>query len=1556
MIQRLDRILVIFVYHLIHQAYCYTLRQTNITLTEGEVYFHDFSSILFMNRNKTFQIQYSDAVTNNNSYYQSLEYRENKWNITLGKDALNNVTKEDFEHFSCSGQPTGTVLDLSIVYERKSNLLTSGQSKYLIQFKKVRTEENNQSFVDTHLKLENVTVIDMKDFRVQSSACKKEIVVQDFNKILFICQSLTHNQYFILSLCSDSTCNEQTDNLKIKDYVKEANFESVRVKKMPGIDETTFSFLVFFEGLEYLEYILINEVGKVESQVFKMDFPIKDIRYFSGQFLSFESIRGSSPVFYFIFFDFGVKKLDFTKVKPREVLNFGQFVNSYVSSVNGDILVELLNNDMLLDMSLKRESNEFMIEYSKRLFDPGETPFSPSSVFVFEMAGDYQLVIERKIDNSVRGTAFTRFKVLNRFEAVDSAGKYLFADKFAYWAKISGFNKLSGCTITKNQGNESDFEISILTINLVEPHLRITAPQQVNTELLKKKSLESTSGSAEQLPSSPTTTIHRSLATWAFHVNLTRTPGLGEDPFLYEKINYRVINITGFKIGFKECLLDNNTLRIESSGTSSDDSYPLKDILRGNLFAIMKACYDIDKTECQEFTNRINPLLSYKTLMTSTSTNDHLLEELNKNDIFIALSSVYNYQIVFEILGYNQKTQNLSIFDSYQKTVVRRKSEISKIGFSFAEVFNDTIFIIHSDQGLYMYETMVGEVKELIFDSGKCEKILLMRHTGLDLILWCFLNSTASAFYARDVVEGKAGIRKLPVKIDKELNFLNKTMKFNDYFPEFIFMIGSDNIIEVLKIETKSSIHIKRFGQINVSEPHLNTKLIDFEMVDRYLMIYQSQRIGFGDRIILSFYFLQNPFNMVKTKVLKLDYKFSPDYKDNQIYKFEDKKKYGMARIKYANKPMFLLKVKYLNLYSNVLFLDPKATLAETIPVTLLPLSSTVTEMKVGKSLSVNEFHIRTSIIVYYSFEEEYLKTEAKNVMTKLNRTRTSLMKIDEMDPSLRLTNSLDKNIYFSNGNSKETKQYVYLEFEIDYLTKSNPNPIAITITRTELKGRIERLVGSKNVKFSKEDDESVNIQKQLENQQVISVPGKLDSQIYWLQNPSNITEGDVSNWTSRMESTLEQFSGVVKLETLFRDRKPMNKNESEFVQRSIKRGLNCTSMRRDFLHLKIVGVGKKFIPVDFQMCLNMAEMQFTAMIYDSEVPEPLNFTQKNNLLTTDPQNLDLYSNDGILELINYRKLNGRIVFTDFYRMNINLTEKSRFSFSLDMIVRRFYTETTKDYLIRAVQEIPFSEVINNTNYEYIEWSIMKGVDKFYQLGLVREKWILGTNSNGSFNKTFTDKIENQLILRETLPDQKSKIEIYDEFSFKVIDKNDRKYLWLIVENPAYESYIMRFDIAKLGLQGENITHPTIWRLSNPFYGFESSYSIKSIKSNWLLGHFKIIGSMSYFLVYIIPPSYFAVDYNQSLHTLYIKESAIFENVINIEIEKTLEYIGRRGLTDRTGYDQNEQNYQKDAFSGAFEQINHLANDLGLAPVHLREPLLLQQLHEPLSGRVLQGN
>ena len=1489
------------------------LRVHNLTFTEGEVYFHDFSPSLYLNPDGGFLISYSDEQNKKKqkSLYRSLEFRNTSFNIKIAKP---NVDQLLFEKYTCIAEPFGNVSEVAIIYERNSGTSTSGQGKYFIQFKRIEygNFSDDPIYYYPSQSIKDVTEIDMRDYTVQSSSCKQEIIINEFKRVLFICESITHNQYFVLSICSDSTCNEQTESLKIKDYVKSASFEDIRVKKMPGIDERTFSLIIWFDNNQYLECLLIDEVGKMESQVFKMDFNIKKVRYFSGQFLSFESTPtrpGLNSTYYFMFFDFGVKRLDFNKAKPREMLNFGDFVNSYVNSINGEVIVELLDGNMLLDMSLRRQTGEFMIEYSKRLFKQNETAFQSPSVFIFELGGDYQLVIEsnKSAGSPSRGEQFQRFKVVNRFESVDSGAHNPFKDIPTVWRKISGFGKLLGCSISRfNRSQVQDpqnqshphFIMTMRDIHLAEPYVRIDARNSSADPPVKGVN-PNTSPVPDHKRILRLLQDNNSIVPFTQLVNISKDQAQTTDGTtapIFEQIHHRTINSTGFKIGYKESILKNNNITIESSGTSSDEVYPLKNMIRGNLMALIKACFSLDWTNCTNLKNRINPLLAYKTVMTTLNPEDLIVKELKDLNYILALASNHEYRSVFEILGYNQKLQNLSIFESKERTITRKKSEVQKINFNYSEVFNDTIFIIHSELGLYMYDSSLGNVKELIFDSGKCEQILLMRHTGLDLVLWCFFNTSASAFYARDVVEGKAGIRKIPVIIEKELNFSGKTLKFNDYFPEFIFMMSANNIIEVLKIETDSAVRISRIGKIALDEHLVNARMCDFDMIDRHLMIYHTQRIGYGDRILLNFYFIENPVKFVRTKLIPVDYRFSPLAKDLTIYRFEDKKKYGMARTKYSNKPMFMISVLYLNKYMNMLFIDIKATIAESIPYSLLPLSSEVTEMMVGKSLSTNEMHIRYSIVVFYEFDEYYKNPE--DPTNEIKRRRVSMMKIEETDPALRLTNALDKNVYFAN-NSKGTLQYQYFVFEKDMISDSE-SEFNYTVHRVKLEGITHRLEQASKVQFSQVKLVQIDM-SEIRNSNMIEIPGTIHSQLFWLQNPTNITQGDVSSWSYRMESLLEQSSNGIVFNSLIRNQTLLTEKEAETSIEFRTAAKTCTQIRRDYLQLVILGNLTDSVPVDFMLCINMKEMVFSVRVHNSSVPHVLNFSKNNDLLTTNPENLLIYTSDNILELVNYRKLNGRIVFTDFYKINLDLSGSvTNFKFNLKTITRRFFAETTKDYLIRASANAGTNK--NEEMYEFYEWSIMKGAGRFYNVGLIKENWIIKTESEVVTQSAVVVNNLN-MKLNETLQDGKSKIEIYEEFSFKVIDRNDRDYLWLILENPVYETYIIRYKIADLFKDSnqkipQDINYqPYIWRLSNPYYGFESTYEIKALKSDWLLVHFKIMNEASYMMVYIVPKDVFPEKPNSNLQTLFVKESILFKQVIDLQQEKPLERIGSTYIT-----------------------------------------------------------
>jgi hypothetical protein len=241
--------------------------------------------------------------------------------------------------------------------------------------------------------------------------------------------------------------------------------------------------------------------------------------------------------------------------------------------------------------------------------------------------------------------------------------------------------------------------------------------------------------------------------------------------------------------------------------------------------------------------------------------------------------------------------------------------------------------------------------------------------------------------------------------------------------------------------------------------------------------------------------------------------------------------------------------------------------------------------------------------------------------------------------------------------------------------------------------------------------------------------------------------------------------------------------------------------------------------------------------------------------------------------------------------------------FKLTFITRRFFAETTKDYLIRKIKSTNSSGGLGvSATYEFYEWSILKGPGRHYILGLLREYWNITVFSETNVTLDTDLKPTNlRLILNETLSNNQAKIEIYDEFSFKVIDRNDRDYLWLILENSVYETYIIRYKIEDLfpssnpGLSTGNNSAPYIWKLSNPYYGFESSYEIKAIKSDWLLVHFKVMNDVSYMMVYIVPPQIFPAKPNSILETLFVKEAVLFSNVKDLQLEKQLELIGSYG-------------------------------------------------------------
>ena len=146
--------------------------------------------------------------------------------------------------------------------------------------------------------------------------------------------------------------------------------------------------LFWFRNSPFIEYMFYDVTGQIQSEVFRLDFNILTIRYYAGQLLVFQALINGETTFYYMFSDFGVKKINFETVKPKKMPSFGKFVNGFVHPHSGELMIELIDNQTLTDLSWDRQLKEFVVEYSKRLIYPGETA-SSNNTRIFEMSGEF---------------------------------------------------------------------------------------------------------------------------------------------------------------------------------------------------------------------------------------------------------------------------------------------------------------------------------------------------------------------------------------------------------------------------------------------------------------------------------------------------------------------------------------------------------------------------------------------------------------------------------------------------------------------------------------------------------------------------------------------------------------------------------------------------------------------------------------------------------------------------------------------------------------------------------------------------------------------------------------------------------------------------------------------------------------------------------------------------------------------------------------------------------------------------------------------------------------
>ena len=1463
-----------------------------LVLVEGEIFTHVFLDLVLTHKEST--IQYSQSIPGMLDYP---EYRPLRYNQILKSPLLSeSPTKDKFATATCFVDIKGLKDVITIVYTKQGSEMTNirGHAKYFIQQRETVYQRSTQNPLDAVARLMDIEAFDVARIQVNSEFCIEPILVMEHKRILMVCSAAYNNQFFVVNICSDKSCSERSEPLKIKDFIKDVPFSLIRTKMMPGINDQTYALLVWFEGHPFIESILFDTSGNLESEVYRMDHSIWTVRYFSGQLLLFDTYINSEHIYLYSMFEFGFKKLDMGSIQVKQTKGFGTFINSFVNSVNGQVEVELLEDRMLVQLGLDRASQLFMLETAQEIFDPSEGLPKAQQLLIFEMAGDYQLVTIAPNGTSsyaINRQVFAKFKLINRVDNFNELrNDFPFANMSTMWKKVSGFNQLRGCSI---EGNSSvGFNMTVLQVEFDEPILHFNTSRIAEKSRLKGSSRMLTqsefwlqnSVSGDVCDDRAARLLQSTVPPGTVEQTISITKKTGEIQESLRTFNLKILPASSYDLFLKWKMTGaTNVVDIELMGMSSDQYAPVDKAIKGNFISVHSFETSLKRTVV--IGDKVNPLLNYRTIWFARG-KSQLAEDIWSVDGFFAIMSVYRFRTAFQFITYRNSDQQVAIYRTQGRNLLLEKIESTKFKANYFELYNSTIAIIQGEGGLYVFDSVKLSLRELLIDAGKCEHVLVGKHSLLDTIVWCFANSGISAYYARDLVGGQAGIRKLTVVLDSSapIDFKTAIIRTNEYFPDIIFIMSTEtSTLTCFKVETKSSLLLIEVSREKAGPALPEIRTLDFNLIEQYLMVYMVQKIGFGSKILFEFFYIQTPLIIIRTKSISLNYNFAPDYSSPLLFPLAAKRLTQTTRQKYTSTPMFLLKVKVAADYENVLYISPSAPLAETIPHTMLRLKSKIKKIKMGECLMIDDQEIKLSAVVFYSFMDNGME-------------KHSLVKLDESSPQIFLGTDFDNSAEYTNSFADpESETITVLNFDSDL---GSPSDYFSTVKmnyirkyRSDVSHQVSKLG---DIKFNS-DLRVVEMEKLQQLATTADATSIFDKTLYYLVEFENLIAGDIESWTMSAESQLEQSSQVIDLKGMVRNISSIPGKSGltgDVIIGASMTNASCTKTYRTNRKVDFFG-NMTTVACDFVVCLGESEIIFKLDLYYGSLTYSMNSTRPNNLMITDPSLLGQLFEGDIMILAVKSNPNGRNIYVDFYSIEISYRTVGSASFQTGWLTRRFFSDSTKDFLLRMRQ--------NNSDpttpyYEYFEFSVQKAVISAYNVTIFWELWNLRLNANRSLYLDGSQRREIRTILPQSLYNGASTMEIYDDTLVRLMNHGDDTYIWLLFETMKYDTYIVRYSRAKIYSEPVGSTPfrsamlPDVWRLSNPYYGYDNLFVIKSRKVDWLFVQAKVISeATTRVLVYYAPPSLFAANPTQ-MDSLYVKESMNFSSIVEIRPEKILNY------------------------------------------------------------------
>lgn len=303
--------------------------------------------------------------------------------------------------------------------------------------------------------------------------CQKFFYLKDLRKSVFMCKD-SENRWYILIKCSDGSCNDSKEILKISENRRDKT-TTMSLKMMPGvIGSSALTIFTWFQGDVLLEEVSIDHSGQYTSRIHVLKNKLQKIRFFAGQLLVFEFLEKGTKSFYYKITDFG-SKYDFDNLSIMK--DMGTFVNSFNTKEESDLMIETFDKENnILCLKFDKYSQLFTIETTMEndfpsSFNPSELNERNFITYIFEM-GDYKIMVSaRKVlkdgnfdfEDIVYNIVY-KGKVL---KVKDEKKIFFFESKFS---KVSGLDKLAAIDfkvddITKTKLKVIQFHRPVLSID-----------------------------------------------------------------------------------------------------------------------------------------------------------------------------------------------------------------------------------------------------------------------------------------------------------------------------------------------------------------------------------------------------------------------------------------------------------------------------------------------------------------------------------------------------------------------------------------------------------------------------------------------------------------------------------------------------------------------------------------------------------------------------------------------------------------------------------------------------------------------------------------------------------------------------------------------------------------------------------------------------------------------------------------------------------------------------------------------------------------------------------